>query len=113
MKTPYGKQCRFYYENFHRGHDDQECRLIRANSNSPRWETKDCQNCPVPDILLANSNPDMVLEAEIKKGFMRMGRKVEVKAFCTRHLCDIPQPITGCPQCAAERPSLEELFGGG
>jgi len=111
MITPAGKECRFYYENFHRGHSDQECRLIQNNPNSESWRPHDCANCPVPDILQANSSPDLVLEGAIKKGLLGFNRRVEVTAFCSRHLIDVPQPQVGCPKCAKERPGLQELFG--
>lgn len=112
MKTPAGQECRFYYENFHRGRSDQACRLIESNVRSPRWRPGDCAACPVPAILAANNNPHMVLEATVDKGFLGLvGRRVKVNAFCTRHLVDIVTPQTGCPQCARERPGLRELFG--
>lgn len=113
MVTPAGKECRFYYENFHRGHSDQECRLVQSNPNSEDWKPTDCQNCPVPDILLANSNPNLVLEGRITKGFLGFNRKINIKAFCSKHLIDVPDPFVGCPVCASERPGFEELFGGG
>ena len=111
MRTPAGKECHYYYQNFHRGRSDQECRLVQANSNSPAWQPRDCSNCPVPEILLANSSPDMVLEATVRKGVFGLNRRVEVTAFCSKHLVDISSPHVGCPRCAAERPGLERLFG--
>jgi hypothetical protein len=111
MINPAGNECQFYYEDFFRGQSEQECRLIRRNPRSPSWQPKDCSNCPVPDILQANSSPDLVLEGTIKKGIFGMNRKVEVKAFCSRHLIDVDQPHVGCPRCAKERPGLQELFG--
>ena len=112
MRTPAGKECRFYYENFHRGRSDQECRLLQANpQNTENWHPKDCEACPVPAILQANSNPNLVLAGSIKKGFLGLfGRSVVVRAFCSKHLIDVPEPRVGCPQCAQERPGLKELF---
>ena len=110
MKTPAGTECRFYYENFHRGRSEQECRLIDANPNSDAWKPEDCAKCPVPAILQANSDPNLVLEAKISKGFLGFGRKIEVKAFCSKHLIDVPEPRIGCPKCAKEKPGLDELF---
>lgn len=111
MQTPAGKECRFYYQNFHRGRSEQECRLLQANPRSPEWHPKDCTDCPVPDILRANSSPDLVLEGTIKSGFLNLfGRRVEVTAFCSKHLVDVAQPKSGCPQCAMERPGLQQLF---
>ena len=111
MKTPAGRECRFYYQNFHRGRSEQECRLIQNNPRSPEWRPRDCFNCPVPDILLANSSPDLVLEGTVKSGLLGFNRRVEVTAFCSRHLIDVDKPQVGCPQCALERPGLQELFG--
>lgn len=113
MLTPAGKECRFYYQDYHRGHSVQECRLIQANSRSPHWQPRDCSYCPVPDILRANSNPNLVLEGMVKTGLLGFGRRVEVKAFCSRHLVDVEVPEVGCPQCASERPGLQELFDKG
>ncbi len=110
MITPAGKECRFYYQDFFRGRSEQECRLIKANARSPRWQPKDCANCPVPDILQANSNPNLVLEATVRPGVLGIGRGVSVRAFCSRHLIDVDRPAAGCPKCAAERPGLRELF---
>lgn len=110
MKTPAGQECRFYYQNFHRGKSEQECRLIDANPRSPAWRPQDCSNCPVPEILLANSNPHLVLEGTVRSGLLGFNRRVEVTAFCSKHLIDVAHPQVGCPQCAAERPGLKELF---
>ncbi len=110
MITPAGKECRFYYQDYFRGRSEQECRLIKSNSRSPEWKPKDCETCPVPEILLANSSPDLVLEATVKPGFLGMNRRVAVKAFCSRHLIDVDNPIVGCPKCAAEKPGISELF---
>ena len=112
MITPAGKECRFYYQNFHRGASDQECRLIKANIASSEWRPKDCSNCPVPEILFANNSPDLVLEAKVRSGVLGFGRKVEVKAFCSKHLVDVPEPHVGCPVCAREKPGFQEFFGG-
>ena len=111
MINPAGVECRFYYEDFFRGNSEQECRLIAKNAKSPDWEPKDCSNCPVPEILLANSSPDLVLEATVKKGILGMGRQVEVAAFCSRHVIDVETPEVGCPKCAAEKPGFKEFFG--
>lgn len=111
MITPAGQECRFYYQDYHRGRNEQTCRLIEGNPSSPPWQPRDCANCPVPGILRANSSPDLVLEATVKKGLLGFNRRVEVTAFCSRHLVDVPKPHVGCPECARERPGLQELFG--
>ncbi len=110
MKTPAGKECHFYYQDFHRGNSTQECRLVAQKSHSESWKPDDCFACPVPGILLANSSPYLVLEASIKKGFLGMNRRVEVRASCSRHLIDVPEPHIGCLKCAREKPGLRDLF---
>jgi len=111
MITPDGKDCHFYYQDFHRGHSAQECRLIGQSPNSEPWKPDDCLMCQVPNILLANSSPNLVLEANISKGFMGFNRKMKVKASCSRHLIDVVEPQVGCPECAQEKPGFQDLFG--
>lgn len=96
MRTRYGKDCTYYYEDFRRGRELQECRLLGKRSG---WEPVLCKECPVPGILMANACPDMVLRGKIATGFLRMGRKVEVSTFCRRsHETDF-DPHIGCSQC--------------
>jgi hypothetical protein len=113
MITPAGKECHYYYEDFHRGRSTQECRLIQQNSASPRWRPNDCFHCPVPNILWANASEYLELHGTIKPGFIfGLGRQVAVEAYCTKHHVEIEDPYVGCPQCAAERPGLEAFFEG-
>lgn len=107
MRTPAGKECRHYYEDYNRGRSIQECRLIKANPRSMLWKPGDCARCPVPEILQANASPDMELLVTIQPRLIGLGRKIEVKAQCQRHHIDIDDPYTGCPQCNAERPGLD------
>ncbi len=112
MKTPAGKECRFYYEDFYRGNSEQECRLVQSNKRSPQWKPRDCYNCRAPEILLANNNPNLVLEGMVRKGLLGLNRRVEIKAFCSKHLVDVDKPEVGCPHCARERPGLQQLLKG-
>ena len=110
MINPAGKDCNYYYQDFMRGRSVQECRLTMHNVKSADWQPKDCDNCPVPEVLMSNFNPNLVLEGTIKKGMLGFGRKIEVRAFCSKHLIDIENPVSGCTECAKERPGLKELF---
>jgi hypothetical protein len=110
MRTPAGKECRYYYEDFHRGRNRQECRLLQRNPRSEAWRPNDCKNCPVPDILWANASEHLQLEATIRPGFLGIGRHVEVTARCSKHNVEIPDPYVGCEQCAAERPDLSTFL---
>jgi hypothetical protein len=107
MRTPAGKECRHYYEDFHRGRDVQECRLIQANPLSLRWRPSDCKRCPVPDVLNANSSPDLELHLSVIPRLLGLGRQLEVSASCLKHHIQIEDAFVGCPKCIAERPGLE------
>jgi hypothetical protein len=111
MKTPAGHECRFYYEDFHRGRSKQECRLIKGASHSPAWQSSDCERCQVPRILLDNASPHLVLEGKVKLGFLGLGRRVDVTAYCSKHNRKLEDPHVGCPICADEFPNpLKDLL---
>jgi hypothetical protein len=96
MKIPTtGKECPYFYGDYYRGRDHEECRLL----NSPDWSQKDCQTCPVPDILMANSCPHMVLAGELRKGILGIGRKVAITAYCKKTHRDVENPYVGCGEC--------------
>ena len=107
MRTPAGKECPHYYEDFYRGRDIQECRLARENPDSEKWQPKDCNKCTVPEILQANASRDMQLTLTIKSHLMGLTRTVNVEAFCTKHRIPIDDPHVGCTQCIAENPGLD------
>ena len=97
MRTPAGKECPHYYEDFNRGRNVQECRLANANPDTLPWRPPDCAKCPVPDIVLANASPNMELKLTIKLAWFGLTRKLEVEAWCTLHNIPIKNPYVGCP----------------
>ena len=99
MRTPAGKECKFYYQDYHRGKETQECRLIDRNPQSGSWKPSHCGNCPVPGILLANACPNMVMEAHIARGFLGLTERVEVYAICSQQMCEVKEPRIGCGSC--------------
>lgn len=101
MRTPAGTECPFYYADFHRGLNRQECRLVRRNPAGGSWSADLCARCPVPQILIANSCPTLVLEARVHQGVLGMGKRVEIRASCTRSLAPVTEPEVGCGQCHA------------
>jgi len=107
MRTPAGKECRHYHEDFHRGRNIQECRLIKTNPDSLPWRPVDCSNCPVPEILNANASPYVDLVVTVKPRFLGLGRVLTVTASCAKHRISIEDPFTGCPKCNEERPGLD------
>lgn len=104
MRTPAGKECRHYYEDYNRGRDVQECRLIKQNPDSMHWRPGDCANCPVPDILNANASPHLELKVTVTTRFMGFGRKVQVEAFCRDEPISLSEAYTGC---AEDKPGLD------
>lgn len=107
MRTPAGKECPHYYEDFHRGRHVQECRLIKGNHELAPWQPKDCARCPVPEILRANASPSMRLKLTIKPGFLGIGRQLKVEAWCDIHEIPIKNPYVGCPLCAEDNQRLK------
>jgi len=97
MRTPAGKECRYYYQDSHRGRTVEECRLLDQSPGSLPWEPRVCALCPVPDILRANGCPHMRLEARLVRRFLR--RRVEVAAYCTGHEQPVANPYVGCGHC--------------
>ncbi len=108
MRTPAGTECPHYYEDFHRGRSQQECRLILRNPRSLPWSPEICAKCAVPSILRANGSEDLILEVTVVK---RLGRRkaVDVTAACLRHEAVIDDPYLGCPACRGELPSALQL----
>jgi len=104
MITPAGSECRYYYADYYRGRERQECRLIAQNRASEPWQPKLCSGCPVPGILRANACPNLILEARVKRGFLGLTRRVEVGAVCSKYLVEVPEPKVGCGHCHEDRP---------
>lgn len=107
MITPLGVECRYYYEDYFRGRERQECRLIAQNRQSESWQPKLCNTCPVPGILRANACPNLVLEGRVEKRFLGLTRRVVVEAVCSKYLVEVPEPHIGCGHCHEERPDAK------
>jgi hypothetical protein len=99
MKTPAGKECRFYHEDFFRGKETQECRLLEMNPRGGKWKPSLCGGCPVPDILRQNACPNLVLEASVSKGWLGLGERVKVFAVCAKTMNEVSKPEVGCGEC--------------
>lgn len=98
MITPAGTECRFYYEDYNRGREVQECRLIAQHPRSAPWRPGLCHTCPVPAILRANACPNMVLEGWVSRRWLLI-RQVKVRAYCTLARQEVEDPFVGCGQC--------------
>lgn len=101
MRNPAGAECRHYYEDFNRGRNLQECRLIGQNRRSLPWTPDLCAKCPVPAVLRANGSPDLRLELTITR---RLGlfKGLKLEAYCLQHVRTVPDPMLGCPDCRHE-----------
>jgi len=99
MKTPFGRECRYYYADYFRGQERTECRLLAQNRASERWQPSLCETCSVPDILQANACPHLMLEGRVEKRFLGLKRQVAVRSFCSRSLRSDFDPYTGCGHC--------------
>jgi hypothetical protein len=102
VRTPAGKECRFYYADYHRGSQKQECRLIARNPDGGRWHPSHCRTCLVPDILRQNACPHLALEAKVERSFLGLRERVAVFAVCTKHLVEVQAPAVGCGRCHEE-----------
>ena len=102
MRTPYGVECRFYYEDYMRGRAMQECRLIAGNSQSGVWKPRLCKSCPVPAILRANACPNMLLEGHIVRRWLVI-EQVQVGAYCRLAGAKVDDPMVGCGRCHEDR----------
>ena len=98
MRTPYGQDCRFFFGDYFRGRNFEECRLITDSNSKQNWSTKICKSCPVPDILHANACQHMQLIGVIKKDFGFI-KRMNVSAYCVKSKTKVKEPHVGCEQC--------------
>lgn len=91
--------CRYFYGDYFRGKNQESCRLLEANPDNQRpWRRKLCDSCPVPEILITSTSRDLLLEAEVKRKFLRDSVEVTF-AICSRHMLELSDPRY-CPECA-------------
>ncbi len=100
---PKSVNCRYFYGDYFRGKNKEECRLLAANpSNQRPWHRKLCDSCPVPEIMIASNSRELAIEAEVKRKFL-WKEQVEVTfAICSKHMRELSDPLN-CPDCAAEQ----------
>ncbi len=92
--------CRYFYGDYHRGKDYEECRLIKRNPESRPWRRALCDSCPVPDLLHNTTCREIALEATVTRRWGLLER-VEVYAVCAKHLIELDDP-NHCAKCEAE-----------
>lgn len=108
MRTPAGFDCPYFYGNYHRGKNEEECRLIGDVAAPKNWAADLCKKCPVPGILRANACTHMTLRGEVRPGFLKLGRGIQVSAYCTKSQQIVKEPYVGCGQCHPIPPIFNE-----
>lgn len=101
MRTPAGTECRYYFEDYFRGRERRECRLLPAAA-AQKWRPELCGRCPVPRILLANACPNLILAASVRTTWLGLGRRMEITARCRKSGDAVREPEIGCGQCHLE-----------
>lgn len=99
MRTPAGKECRFFYGDYYRGRNYEECRLLASAQPPLPWKPDLCKSCPVPGILRANACKNLVLEPHLGRPFPFTKNQVKVKAYCSKSLREGFDPHIGCGEC--------------
>ncbi len=103
MKTPAGIECQYFYGDYYRGREREECRLL-----GPSWTSGLCRTCPVPAIVRANACTFMRLRAEVIRplttGFQR---RVKVTAYCEKSQRSGFDAHIGCGECHPFPPVFE------
>jgi len=98
MRTPAGKECRYFYGNYFRGRQTEECRLLQASGQ--RWSRDLCGSCPVPDVLRANACEFLRFEATIGRPLSAgLQRRVRMTARCEKVGREVTEPEIGCGEC--------------
>lgn len=105
MRTPFGQECTFFFGDYYRGRNFEECRLVSGSDSQKDWSTKICKSCPVPNILQANACKSMQLTGVIKKDFGFI-KRMNVTTYCDKSKAKVKEPHVGCGQCHP----LPEIF---
>jgi hypothetical protein len=95
MKTPAGTECKYFYGDYYRGREHEECRLLGAT-----WTRDLCRTCPVPSIGRANACEFMVLNGEVTRPLAAaFQRRVKVTTYCEKTHRSGFDPFIGCGEC--------------
>ena len=99
MRTPAGKECRYFYGDYYRGRSHEECRLLESATPPLIWNRDLCKTCLVPDIQLANACPFMVLEPRLERSLPFLKQRVMIGVTCTKSNRSGFDPHIGCGLC--------------
>ncbi len=98
MRTPTGKECKYFYGDYFRGRTREECRLLSASGI--HWTRDLCATCPVPAILQANACEFLQLHGTVSRPAGALfQRRVQVSAYCEKVQRAVAEPHIGCGEC--------------
>jgi len=98
MRTPSGIECKYFYGDYFRGRNVEECRLLKAAGQN--WSPDLCKTCPAPGIARANACEFIQLRATVGRPFSAaFMRRVQVTAHCAKTHRDVNEPHIGCGEC--------------
>jgi hypothetical protein len=106
MRTPAGKECRYFYGDYFRGRQHEECRLLASNTPPLPWRREFCFTCPVPGIHMANACPHMGLIPNLTRPFPFIKQQVQVHTICMQTNRTGFDAHVGCGECHP----LPEIF---
>lgn len=99
MRTPAGKECRYFFGDYFRGRNNEECRLLSSTVPPLPWKPEFCASCSVPGILLANACQHLELVPRLARPFPFFKQKVQVYARCSKSGEAGFDPHVGCSKC--------------
>jgi hypothetical protein len=99
MKTPAGRECPYFYGDYRRGRQHEECRLLDADPDAGQWRAVLCHSCPVPAIAMANACPHLRLRGRVGSRWLGFVQQVEVTAYCHKTDAEVREPEVGCGHC--------------
>ncbi len=106
MRTPAGSECNYFYGDYYRGRQQEECRLLIAPG--AHWTRDLCRTCPIPSITRANACEFMAFRAEVTRPVTAaFQRRVQVKAFCEKTEREVAEAHIGCGECHPLPPVFE------
>jgi len=99
MRTPAGKECRYFYGDYYRGRNREECRLLSEAVPPLGWKPEYCFTCPLPEIGMANACEHMILEPRLARRFPFTKAQVSVRTSCSKTGRADFDPHIGCGEC--------------
>lgn len=97
MKIPDGRECKFFYGDYYRGRNFEECRAISNPEDKKIWNSSYCKDCPLPDYLRNNSCENLVYSVSIQK--ILFIKRIKVNAYCSKVHRPVKDPNVGCGHC--------------